>query len=565
MKRICFILFGFITISLNLIAQGLTVKELKEVSSGTDAFHAPIDENGSPCGLLKVRTMAADLKFEGNVYGDVRNKGNEYFVFLAKGSQYVVIKRSSILPLKINFTDYGIDEICSKATYQMVLKDVSLHPKKNKVTIDVRPSQAHVFVNDFHIDNDNNGMYQLYVPKGDHIIRAEMNGYRPKVVVVKSGKEEHNVSLELESVLAELEVSCQTTTAEIYIDGELKGKGQWKGFLPPGAYTVETRLNDFVTQRKDVTLSEKDKKNLSFSKLVRSKSSLVVHSNPSPCDVYIDGIYKGLSTSLIDELTTGEHNAEFKQKFGFKPIQRIITINTNKDNVINLDFEPLDDTYRQAFIGNLDCILQLAEKHRNGANYDVRTVNMNADSAQADYWYKKAFDIVQKKNDDIFLNYYSALESYYSTLSSNFSFTEALYLYQRYAKVTGNDMCLSLSACYGKIEDWDNAILYLKKYLDNTGNKSFANLARLYVKKGEYDKALEWFYRAKEEELKEKRSYLSTSDYAYKVYTITTYGMEIADVYLKKGDVQKAVGLYRQLKGKIVDDPAGKKLKELGY
>lgn len=41
--------------------------------------------------------------------------------------------------------------------------------------------------------------------------------------------------------------------------------------------------------------------------------------------------------------------------------------------------------------------------------------------------------------------------------------------------------------------------------------------------------------------------------------------MEIADIYVRKNDIQKAVELYRQLKGKFVDDPAGKKLKELGY
>ena len=567
-RRILFVLFGFITISMNLIAQGLTIKELKEVPSGADAFHAPFDENGSPCGLLKVRTMVRDLKFEGNVYGDVRNENNEYYVFLAKGSNNIVIKRSGIMPLIIKFSDYGIDEISSKATYQMVLKEVSLHPKKNKVVIDVRPFQADVFINEYHIDNDNDGLYQLFLPKGDYIIKAEQNGYRPKVVVVKSGKEENNISLELESVLAELEVNCQTTTADIYIEGEFKGKGHWKGLMPPGSYTVEVSLNDYVTQKKDVTLSEKDNKNILFNKLVRSKSSLVIHSNPSPCDVYIDGVFKGASTTPIIELTTGEHNAEFRQQFGYKPIQRIVTIKSDEDNTISLDFEPLDDTYKHAFKGNLDCIIQLAEKHRNGANYDIRTVNMNADSVQADYWYKKAFDIVQKKDDNTFLKYYNALESYYSTQSSNFSFTEALYLYQRYAKVSRNDMCLSLSECYVKIEDWDNAIMYLKKYLDNTENCNetlFAYLAVLYKKKGDYEKALEWYYKAKEESLKEKRSYLSTSDHAYQVYIITTYGMEIADVYLKKGDVLKAVEMYRQLKGRFVGDPAGKKLKELGY
>jgi tetratricopeptide (TPR) repeat protein len=134
--------------------------------------------------------------------------------------------------------------------------------------------------------------------------------------------------------------------------------------------------------------------------------------------------------------------------------------------------------------------------------------------------------------------------------------------------VTGEDMCLSFKACYAKNKDWDNAIKYFRKFLDKQSNCSsglLANMAALYEGKSDYDKALEWYFKAKEKALEEKRSYMGTNDYAYQVYCITTYGMEIAEVYLKKGETHKAVELYRQLKGKIVDDPAGKKLRELGY
>lgn len=564
------LILGMCALSMGLWAQGIAIKEFKEVPSGTDAFHAPTDTNGAPSGLLKVRTMVNDLRFEGNVVGSPKNENNEYFVFLAKGTREITIKRPCTLPLRLNFSDYGIEEISSKCTYQAILKDVKIHPRKNKIILRVSPSQAQVLVDGHMLDNDNEGMYQLLLPKGDYVCRAEMKGYRPQLIVVRCGKEEQNINIELESLLAELEISCKTTTAEIFVDSLLKGRGQWRGLITPGAHTIKVSLNDFESQEKIITLLEKDCKSVTFSNLVRSKASLLVKSNPIPCDVYIDGIYKGESSSIINDLTTGEHNATFKQKFGYKPIQKVLNINSSKDNIVQVDFEPLDDVYRRAFQGELKSIINLAEKHSYniGSDVSLRYVNTNADSTQSDYWYRKAFEIIKKADDATFRNNYFQLESYFGTLSRNFSFNKALYLYQRYEKVTGEDMCLSFKACYAKNKDWDNAIKYFRKFLDKQSNCSsglLANMAALYEGKSDYDKALEWYFKAKEKALEEKRSYMGTNDYAYQVYCITTYGMEIAEVYLKKGETHKAVELYRQLKGKIVDDPAGKKLRELGY
>ena len=135
MKRFCFILsvlFCFLT----SFGQGLKISEVKETTSGTDAFHAPIDEDGHPCGLVKVLAAFPDLQFDGNVVGDVTPENNEYKVYLAKGSKQLVIKRSGVLPVFVDFPTYGIPEISSKATYTVKLKEVSLNPQKNSLVID---------------------------------------------------------------------------------------------------------------------------------------------------------------------------------------------------------------------------------------------------------------------------------------------------------------------------------------------------------------------------------------------------------------------------------------------
>ena len=126
MKNVVLLFLFFVC--LNIFPQGVKVKEVKETVSGSDAFHAPMDENGHPCGLVKVLTTIGDLTFEGNVKGVVENKTNEYHVFLSRGSDMLIIKRSHILPLTIKFKDYGID--CKFTDYDNFI--YNLHLQKNE-------------------------------------------------------------------------------------------------------------------------------------------------------------------------------------------------------------------------------------------------------------------------------------------------------------------------------------------------------------------------------------------------------------------------------------------------
>ena len=63
-------------VCLNSFSQGFKVKEFKQNMNDGSAFHAPMDADGHPCGLVKVRTDDDKLQFGGNVVGQVENKMN---------------------------------------------------------------------------------------------------------------------------------------------------------------------------------------------------------------------------------------------------------------------------------------------------------------------------------------------------------------------------------------------------------------------------------------------------------------------------------------------------------
>ena len=147
-----FLLFLSFFVCQICIGQGFSVKEMKETESGSVAFHAPIDAFGHPCGLIKVLTTYPDLEFEGKVVGNVIKNTNEYYVFMMKGSNELLIKRPHILPLVVNFKDYGI-EVASKATYQILLKELKINNERNQLIISTKPQKAKLYVNNMLIDN----------------------------------------------------------------------------------------------------------------------------------------------------------------------------------------------------------------------------------------------------------------------------------------------------------------------------------------------------------------------------------------------------------------------------
>lgn len=123
-----------IAYSSNSFSQGFKVKEFKLNISDGSAYHAPMDGNGHPCGLIKVRTDDEELKFKGDIVGEVENKTNEYWVFMAQGSKTLNILHPNFLPMTVDFTSFGIDEVASKATYILTLSEQKF--KKRKVWFD---------------------------------------------------------------------------------------------------------------------------------------------------------------------------------------------------------------------------------------------------------------------------------------------------------------------------------------------------------------------------------------------------------------------------------------------
>ena len=344
-------------------SQGLLVKEFKQNLSDGSAFHAPQDVGGHPCGLIKVRTGNPDLRFKGDIVGEVENKMNEYWVYVSQSCSSLKIIHPNYLPNVVSFADYGIN-ISPKATYVLTLEEKKYKKEKTGLTVLVKPEDANLYINDIYIDNISNGYYQLYLPKGEYVCRTSKVGYSNNVQIIQTGKSTQTLSVELESLMAELEVKCKTSTAEIYVDGEKKGNGSWKGAIFAGEHQIEARQQNYELSSQNIFLTEKECRSLVIPELKRSMGKVKISTNPSGMPVIVDGKDVGISPCIID-VESGKHYVTCKS-YGVEPTRTNVEVVGGKTCEIKLAIQYggdwLKEYYERAYNGSEEDILFLASQ-----------------------------------------------------------------------------------------------------------------------------------------------------------------------------------------------------------
>ncbi len=361
-------------------SQGFNVRECKQNINDGSAFQAPLGADGHPCGLIKVRTDNAELKFMGNIVGEVENKTNEYWVYMAQGSRILNVLHPNFLPIQVDFAEYGVDGISSKATYILTLSEQKFKKEKCGLVATVKPETASLYLNDVFIENiSGNGFYQLYLPKGDYVCRIEQKGYRPNVQAISVGKCSQNLNVELESIMADLEVKCKTSTAEIYIDGVLKGNGSWKGTILAGEHQIEARLENFESITQSISVAEKESRMIVMPELKRSKGKFFIQSVPSDMPVTIDGYYVGKTPCTV-EVESGVHQicCNKQGKFGCSPLNTTENLLQGELKTIELKLTISGYGCEDAYNGKVIAIEGLVDYYFRMNNYE-----------EALYWAKR--------------------------------------------------------------------------------------------------------------------------------------------------------------------------------
>lgn len=79
-------------------------------------------KTGKACALLKVSAPFKELKFQGEIYGDITYDNVEYSIFIAPDAHQLIINNLEGDQLTIRFSDYGILPLLEKTVYHVYIQ-----------------------------------------------------------------------------------------------------------------------------------------------------------------------------------------------------------------------------------------------------------------------------------------------------------------------------------------------------------------------------------------------------------------------------------------------------------
>ena len=165
---------------------------------------------------------------------------------------------------------------------------------------------------------------------GRYTVQAFMPMYKsePQKVEIKAGKTTE-ITIELIPTFATTEITCQDKESEIYIDGEFKSKGSFKGQLSEGVHRLEVKKKSHRSFVKSFTVMSGQNIKETIDVLNPINGKLNINSTPFDADIYIDGKHYGKTPMLISQILIGEHQLTLK-KDGFKDLKENIKIEEGK-------------------------------------------------------------------------------------------------------------------------------------------------------------------------------------------------------------------------------------------
>lgn len=351
MKKILLVVFALI--SVNLFSQ-IEVKE--------GSFHKiegyvmldkseHLDDNDNPMALIMITTEnisaeeRARFTYEGNAvtYFDVhqREDGQTYLYISAKPATFI-----EIIHPDYGKTEYTFPfELCDYCGYEMIIR----RTQTSSIYLEIKsvPNSAKVFINNEYYGETS--LTERSLKEGGYELKLQKEGYEPIVdkITLKEGdtlKKEYTLYKYIvintdragdEVYLGDKKIGV-TPVKYNFLDGqhEIKVKRNARTLKKTINVVGETSHND-IDYDKSSVYGNNDTVSIAFPKM----GSLMIKTEPSGANVYINGEKKGKTPFNIEDFEIGEYKLEIEKGNYILPMQTF-TIKTNRTEVINKSLVP---------------------------------------------------------------------------------------------------------------------------------------------------------------------------------------------------------------------------------
>lgn len=326
MKKNLLLLFFLLSSVFLLNAQNISVESFQvlpidKLTSSPEEKR--IDQNGEVAALIKVVTTQQGFLFEGGSLGvvDTRQEQGEIWVWVPRGLRKITIKHQQLGVLR----DYYFPvEIEAERTYKMVLSTIKVEKavkpagspsmvKQQYLVFRITPPNALLEVDGERWEVDADGTAMRFVNLGTYSYRVHAPNYHfhAGTVTVSDPDNTVKVTVELPSISC-VEVTFEVDgEAEIWLNNEKKGLGEWRGALDKGIYTLECKQFGHETTQTTVEITEAMAgQTITLSAPKPIYGSLNVESTPVSAMVYIDGKEMGEAPKYLDEILIGDHEVK---------------------------------------------------------------------------------------------------------------------------------------------------------------------------------------------------------------------------------------------------------------
>lgn len=214
--------------------------------------------------------------------------------------------------------------------------------------INSSPEQgANVYVNDMQVGKTPYRSDKLSA--GVYKIKVVQSMYAPQereVQIVKG--QTQKVSFDLAATFSEVTIRTEELQAKIYINGEKKGTGLWKGRLTAGIYQLASRMDGYRNGTKSVEIKPGVNLEIVIPAPAPVYGTLNINSNPVGGIIKIDGKEVGRTPDIISKVLVGERKLEIVREGCAASIQRVV-IEEGKVKELNVDLSQGEEVTIDAY------------------------------------------------------------------------------------------------------------------------------------------------------------------------------------------------------------------------
>ena len=352
-----------------------------------------IDGSGNKYAIIKVRSTDGDeglseFMFNFNsLKSIVEDKGDELWVYVQKNAKIVTISREGYTPLRnfdLKMTLQAGKTYNMEITYDRVEKIVKKELYMQMLTFKLTPAVEGAVVmykkqgsDKFELlgNTDKQGTISKNLGFGtyEYQVLSQKHFTSEGIVKLNNSDEVHTENITLKSNTSDIAL-VTAENADIYVNGELKDRGIWKGTLRAGEYVVECKQEGHRPTSQKIVVEPAVNKLYELLKPTPITGFVSVTSTPAGATVLIDDKESGKTPCNIKDVLVG---------------YRKVTLSLTDYNTASTVVEVKEGEVANASIAlNNFSQAELEELHMRGIIADE-----NKEYAEAVKWFAKAAEL----------------------------------------------------------------------------------------------------------------------------------------------------------------------------